>query len=57
MRLVDHEPGQHRGARNPLHLHPLEQETERFAQLAAKNQPVPSAPCPVAVHHNTLTPR
>ncbi len=57
MRLVDHEPGQHRGARNPVHLHPLEQETERFAQLAAKDQTVPSAWRPVAVHHNTLTSR
>ena len=33
-----------------VHLHPFEQEAERFAQLAAKSQPVPSALCPVAVH-------
>jgi hypothetical protein len=37
MCLVNHAAGQHRRARDPLHLHPFEQETERFAQLAAKN--------------------
>jgi hypothetical protein len=50
MCLVDDVTGQHRGARKPVHLHPLEQEAERLAELAAENQPVPSASCPVAVH-------
>ena len=51
MRLVNHVAGQHRCARNPVHLHLFEQETERFTQLAPKNQPVPSASRPIAVHH------
>ena len=50
MHLVDYAAGQHRGARNPVHLHPLEQEAERLAQLAADNKPVPSASRPIAVH-------
>ena len=37
LRLVDHADGQHRGARDPVHLHPFEQETGRFAQVAADN--------------------
>ena len=55
MRLVDHAAGQHRRARHPVHLHPLEQEAERLARLAAKSQPVPPAMCPIAVHQRTLT--
>jgi hypothetical protein len=35
--LVDHAAGQHRGARDPIHLHPFEQEARRFAQVAAEN--------------------
>ena len=37
MRLVNHAAGQHRRARDLVHLHPFEQETKRFAQLAAQN--------------------
>ena len=50
MRLVDHAAGEHCRTGSPVHLHPFEQEAERFAQLAAKNQPVPAAMRPVAVH-------
>jgi hypothetical protein len=35
MRMVDHAPGRHRGARHPVHLHPFEQEAERFAHHPA----------------------
>ena len=40
MRLVNHAAGQHRRARAPVHPHPFEQETERFAQLAAATAPL-----------------
>jgi hypothetical protein len=55
VRLVDHVAGQHRIARNQVHRHPLEQEAERFAQLAANDQAVPPASYPVTFHHATLT--
>jgi hypothetical protein len=45
MPLVDHAAGQRSRARDRVYLHPIEQKTERFAQLAAKNQPVPPASC------------
>src|SRR5271165_5803402 len=51
VRLVDHGAGQHRVTCNQVHRHPLEQEAELPAQLSAKNQPVPSASSPVAIHH------
>ena len=51
VRLVSHGAGQHRGARNPVQLPALEQKTGRFTRLAPKNKPIPSALCPIAVHH------
>ena len=55
VRLIDHAAGQHRGARDPVHLHSLRQETKRFAQFAAEDQPVRSASCSVAVLKITVT--
>ena len=48
--LIGHLAGQHRHARKPLQLHAVKQESERIAQLPAKDKPVPAALRPVAVH-------
>ena len=50
MRLIGHLAGQHRHARQPLQPHAFKQEPERIAQLPAKDEPVPAALRPVAVH-------
>ena len=50
VRLIGHLAGQHRHARNPLQPHAGKQESERIAQLPAKDKPVPAAVHPVAVH-------
>ena len=55
VRLIGHLAGQHRHARKPLQAHAVEQESERIAQLPAKDKPVPAALRPVAVHSASLT--
>ena len=50
VRLIGHPAGQHRHARKPLQPHAFKQESERIAQLPAKDKPVPAALRPVAVH-------
>jgi hypothetical protein len=50
VRLIGHLAGQHRRARKPLQLHAFKQESERIAQLPAKDKPVPAALRPVAFH-------
>jgi hypothetical protein len=51
MHLVNHAACQHRRARNPVHLHPFEQARRAITQLAAKDEPVPTATCRIVVRH------
>jgi hypothetical protein len=51
VRLIGYLAGQHCRARKPLQLHAVKQESERIAQLPAKDDPVPAASGLVAVHH------
>ena len=56
VRLIGHPAGQHRHARKPLQAHAVKQESERIAQLPAKDKPVPAGLHPVAVHVNAASP-
>ena len=55
VRLIGHPAGQHRHARKPLQAHAFKQESERIAQLPAKDKPVPAALHPVAVHFHAAS--
>ena len=55
VRLIGHPAGQHRHARKPLQAHAVKQESERIAQLPAKDKPVPAGLHPVAVHVNAAS--
>ena len=50
VRLIGDLAGQHRHARKPPQLHAVKQDSERIAQLPAKDKPVPAASHLVAVH-------
>ena len=49
--LVGHLAGKDRGARAPLHAHPLKQASEMITQLAAQDYFVPIASRLVTIHH------